>query len=586
MDDQVRSKLIYEEHPNYEKPPLVPLPEEQDVKQLKDLNLTSNVLIQTLVRFVLKISGFLKFYRQLKNNPEHYLKHTDMRSRALFFPVVSATLALEDDPQKTTLIDRTTSLIMACRSLYEDIHQGRLSQDRWQGRLLEMGQYFNFFSTNITIGPNGAEIYKSAKDDKILILIRNHFFLLEIKNWQDPDLAQKLKVTLHHLLNLELENGVPVGLLSAPSASIQLKIFRELKKHPENTRNLDSLKHVFVTICLEPDQLPETTEQTFLWAHRQFANRWWFSSLQLVVFGNGRSCAIGNFSTYLDGNVMMRGTSEIQSRAAQLKMPLQAKTSLAMLPLKKLNWRVSDALIRLAKRDLDNIKDQEQPATFTIHSPGRNFFKEKEISGVASFVIALQMTLRQILNKQVSIHQFVSLAQYRYMDLATAVVSTNEVKQFSEQFLQNYLYTKENFELFLKAIDSQKAAINKARSQLAFSDILTLFFLNGSTFKRIWAQIFITSLLRLLKKLHLLNLEQREVLISHPGIYPNVPLVGRPGIRLPYVTYMGLHYQVWPEKIVFTFMPGLNWQIPNEKISQLLETNLVKIKKLIEQNVD
>lgn len=99
MDDQVRSKLIYEEHPNYEKPPLVPLPEEQDVKQLKDLNLTSNVLIQTLVRFVLKISGFLKFYRQLKNNPEHYLKHTDMRSRALF-PVVSATLALEDDPQK------------------------------------------------------------------------------------------------------------------------------------------------------------------------------------------------------------------------------------------------------------------------------------------------------------------------------------------------------------------------------------------------------------------------------------------------------------------------------------------------------
>lgn len=70
---------------------------------------------------------------------------------------------------------------MACRSLYEDIHQGRLSQDRWQGRPLEMGQYFNFFSTNITIGPNGAEIYKSAKDDKILILIRNHFFYLKLK---------------------------------------------------------------------------------------------------------------------------------------------------------------------------------------------------------------------------------------------------------------------------------------------------------------------------------------------------------------------------------------------------------------------
>lgn len=80
-------------------------------------------------------------------------------------------------------------------------------------------------------------------------------------------------------------------------------------------------------------------------------------------------------------------------------------------------------------------------------------------------------------------------------------------------------------------------------------------------------------------------MERREVLISHPAIYANVPLVGRPGVRLPYVAYFGLHYQIWPEKIVLTYMPGLNWQIPNEKITQFLKANLIKIKKLIEQNV-
>lgn len=258
----------------------------------------------------------------------------------------------------------------------------------------------------------------------------------------------------------------------------------------------------------------------------------------------------------------------------------------AVLPVTFLKWQVSDEFIKLAEKDLKRIKDLDQPATFTIHSIGRDFFKEKGIPGIPSFVIALQMTLKQVLDKQVNIHQFVSLAQYRYMDLTTAIVSTEDVKQFTNHFLDGHSYNKEYFELFLKAIDSQKAVIDKVRSKLPLSDIFTLFFMNSSKFQKIWSQTLILPLLWLLKKFKLITMTSREVLISHPGIYPNVPLVGRPGVRLPYVTYFGLHYQLWPDKIVFTFMPGLNFQIPNEKISQLLEANLFKLKKLIEQNAD
>jgi hypothetical protein len=50
-----------------------------------------------------------------------------------------------------------------------------------------------------------------------------------------------------------------------------------------------------------------------------------------------------------------------------------------------------------------------------------------------------------------------------------------------------------------------------------------------------------------------------RIVISHPESVPEVPIVGRPGVRLPYVSHYGLHYQLFPEHIVLTFMPGKKW---------------------------
>ena len=62
----------------------------------------------------------------------------------------------------------------------------------------------------------------------------------------------------------------------------------------------------------------------------------------------------------------------------------------------------------------------------------------------------------------------------------------------------------------------------------------------------------------------------RDVLVSHPEIYPGVPIVGRPGIRLPYVNCFGLHYQMMADKTVITMMPGTRWSIPNEELIEVL----------------
>ena len=73
---------------------------------------------------------------------------------------------------------------------------------------------------------------------------------------------------------------------------------------------------------------------------------------------------------------------------------------------------------------------------------------------------------------------------------------------------------------------------------------------------------------------------QNDIIISHPKIYDKVPVIGRPGIKIPYAKYFGLHYQIFREKIVITMMPGLNWKVPNEKFINTLEESLHKIIKI------
>ncbi|MGB6648665.1 MAG: hypothetical protein WBG01_09050 [Bacteroidota bacterium] len=68
--------------------------------------------------------------------------------------------------------------------------------------------------------------------------------------------------------------------------------------------------------------------------------------------------------------------------------------------------------------------------------------------------------------------------------------------------------------------------------------------------------------LRLLGKTH----GEREIVVSHPQVYPEVPVIGRPGIRLPYVKYYALHYQIMEEKTVVTLMPSLDWNVPNAEL--------------------
>ena len=57
-------------------------------------------------------------------------------------------------------------------------------------------------------------------------------------------------------------------------------------------------------------------------------------------------------------------------------------------------------------------------------------------------------------------------------------------------------------------------------------------------------------------------------------------LLGRPGVRLPYVSHYGLHYQMFRERTVMTFMPGLAWTIPNAELAREIERALWRLLEI------
>jgi hypothetical protein len=117
---------------------------------------------------------------------------------------------------------------------------------------------------------------------------------------------------------------------------------------------------------------------------------------------------------------------------------------------------------------------------------------------------------------------------------------------------------------------------------LPLDEVMSLFILSSSRPRRIFATWVAGLAMLLLRLLGLLEKpEQREAVVSHPEIYPEVPVVGRPGVRLPYVKHFALHYQMFRNNTVVTLMPSVAWTVPNAELMAELRASLERIQSII-----
>jgi len=584
-----RTLDVFEHVEGYQKPPLVPLPERGDFSSLQEMGLKPGRLSNFVTRLGLGLMGFKSFEDQLPGNLETLLRRSNLRGAGLFSLIVSASLALEDDPRELTPIQRAVTLLFGARGLHDDLWAGTLSQDMYKDHPLEMGQYPNLFSTCLIVDGKRARIYKSKSTQQITVMIGGRIFVLEVGVLGEETSFGLMVNTLQELVRTtkaspRSPDAPNPGILTCASHAAQLPIFQHLQQNETNRLSLTLLRDSFLTLCLDLDHHPRDAAEAALIAQSQnLENRWQHASLQLVVFGNAKAVALCNFNAYVDGNTMMRGASEIQVRAQNTAVDLDPGSGLESIILQKeLPFEIPPQAIERAKVDIKWVLDDQQ-ATFEIPI-GVQDFSSRGVRPVPAFILGLVMTAYNLTGVMANVNQFMAMTRYRCMDLVTASMTTPEVSRFVEYMADGEPDKKQAREYLEAAIESQYQVGSQARSRLSYSKILALFIESKEGFGKVFASIMLGLSMLILRLFGSFKQPETDIIVSHPGIYKEVPVVGRPGIRLPYVKYFGLHYQVMRNETVITMMPAVKWQIPNADLIKELQANLERVLWVISED--
>lgn len=580
-----RTRDLYEEFPGSPRPPLIPLPDPDNLEALeRDLTGDSrrSLSLKVLHRVLLTL-GFKKFQQQLtEKGLEDLLRRCDLRRLGQCAPTISATVNLVDDPRGVSALQRAATVLLAARQLYAEIRSGNLPPDRFRDQELEMGQYPNLFATSIVWDGWRPRVFKSTDTSHVTLAIGRRLYSLDLGELEAGLPIESLQEALEELVEHARRSPLPInepalGLLTCAKPATQRKAFRLLRRDGGSREALQALRHSLFTLCLDLEQEPATDAAAAQMAHSEnLANRWHHASLQLVVFDNAKACAIFKFDASIDGNTMMRGAAEIQKRASRCPLHSPAQQSGAAVPVAtELHCRIGRSHLRRARRDIRAILDNQQ-ATFEISSIGRHFFQTRNVDSVPAFILALHMTVAHLTGTSARIEQQLALSKYRCMGLTTAVVTTPEMVRFTQYAAGAEIDAGKAKELMRAAIDSQQRACRQARNHLPVSQLVALFtcYLQG------WQKIKVAAIVVACK---LLGIKwYSDVIVSHPSIFPEASMLGRPGVRLPYLNYFGLHYRMMDDSITVTMMPGADWDIPNADFIAVLEDRLRCLQEIIQ----
>ncbi|MBV8531329.1 MAG: choline/carnitine O-acyltransferase, partial [Candidatus Eremiobacteraeota bacterium] len=359
----------------------------------------------------------------------------------------------------------------------------------------------------------------------------------------------------------------------------QAEIFALLTGNPAAMEALSSLRHSFVTLCLDLESRPSSPAAAAALAHSgNFSNRWYSSALQIVVFGNSKACLIFNFNACLAGNVQMRAASEIWKRSVGAAGEAGSDADGEVFASREIVIPVKRELLDKVQKDVTSVF-HDDPATFEIPEFGTPFFLSRGVSPVPAFVAALQLALFRITGRAPRIGQLLTMSRYRCMDLTTAFVTTPEMVNFVHSMANSSGDKQQLRDLLRAAVDSHIAACREARQCFPLFRLHSMMADRAQGIRRFYLKSIIRGtnlLLRMLK----LDRGPADILISHPQVYDEVHVVGRPGVRVPYLKCFGLHYQIRERSIVLTWMPAMDWQISNAEMTKEVVRALQDIAQL------
>ena len=587
--DESRTINLFEQLSGYLDPPVISLSDPDLSVLLRRLGSSDTPSNRWIIELGLSASGFNRFRQRLRSDQlESLLRSTNLRLPGPLSPALSTTVALQDDPRDLSPYQRAATLIFGAYSLYHSLRLAELKPDQFQDHASEMGLYPNLFSTSLIVDHKTPRLFKGVFEPQITLLIRGHLYLLllgdlKTETWVESLAAaiEKLAVQVAPLTSNEMSPGI----LTAADTRTQQRIFAQLAHDPIDAPILRRMRRSYLTVCLDLESFPDSLEEAARLTHStNFINRWFHASCQIIVFGNSRACTNMNYHAYLDGEVMLRSAAEIQQRAVVYPIQFDEPEAAGVeYKIFEVDWDIQPKAVppveyQRVQDEINALVDQ-QPATFELPGFGHTFFDNHGINSDAGFILALLAALGELTDTPHSVDRRISLAGYRCMDEVLIKLMTDEGQQYLDALSRTGNPNFDSNEMHDRLIAAQSAhlkCLSQAQEKMPPELLIQLFIKSRNRSQRIRAQAALKVSFLSMKISRLDHYyPQPDVLVSSPRVYPQAPVVGRPGLRLPIVKSLGMYYQIWPDRIVMTISPGVHWKIPNQVLVEQIEKVIV-----------
>ncbi len=513
-------------------------------------------LSDLVFRVGFELSGFGRFTRMPAEELEPLLDRTDFRD--FYAPLaVSATLVLADDPSRRKMVERAASLIDATRRYRDDLFAGRIEQDVSRGQPLEMGLYPNMFSTSLEF-LGGAFVLRKRPDlDRVGVLCRSNAYVVDFSG-TDADIGRIIATLEQILADSEPATTDPVpGVVTAAAPdSGGAAAFEALLDSPVNAASVGMLADCSFVVCLEPDQSPtELADVAFLTHVGDLDNRWFHSTLQLVVFDGGSAAALCNFRSWLDGNAMVRGAATIQSSARATFTPSVADP----LEFVRLDWETEGLDLGAVRADVERRTSDDVPFSVHMEGVGRHLLRAPGLSPVMVFTLAVAVAATRLSGRVPNMYQAATMADRRGVGVEFASVTTPAVVDFVVALVSGR--EAEATSLLRPAVESQMAELDAVRSELQFETQLLLFHQGTHRYRHRWSHRIEQLTIKALARLGAWQRSDADIRMSHPTIRDELSYLGRPGARMHQSAMFSLHYQLAPDAANMTIAPGLDWSV-------------------------
>jgi len=473
------------------------------------------------------------------------------------------TVTLERDARSepSRPLARAARLTHGALMVRDQIANGSFPIDTFRDKPLNMDQFEMLFGQTLIPLEQGNRLVENTASEHIVVLFRGQAYRVRAleagKPLSPPEILHVLEEIVAH--GSKVVHG-RIGLLTcchrSRCAELRALVTGKDIAHAET---LDAIDSALFILALDLDEKPVGLDAIAATVFSKcYANRWYDKSFQIAVTGNAEAGFVFNYACYLDGGIGIRFAADVQKIAAELPQPQSSEDSKALM--EPLAFSADEALLADAGREVRQYVRAEQ-SVYEIDGLAKKFFKSMKISPDSSVQVAILLACRRFFGEVLNLRQFVSVRKYRGGTLDCPYVTTREIEAFLVADGDPSIGDEERVRLLRAAVASHKDIIVKTVSGRSPKVVLNQCLVGEDEheiqrFREVVHRYKEAGFRKYVGDIFGLDRDTADVITSALVLRPETPLLGRPGVRLPYLTHFGLHYFMTDEHILLIYMPA------------------------------